>query len=212
MIFVRMTSTICDPRLARARHIRQGRRLEWFTVGWNLLEALASLAAGLFSGSISLIGFGVDSLIETSSGAILLWRLHAGELGERREKTALRLVGISLCALAGYVSFEAAKALVLREMPDKSYVGIVVAALSLIAMPLLAGAKRRIARQLNSAALAADSRQTDICAVLSAILLGGLGLNALLGWWWADPVAALAMAPLIGREGARALRGKSCCE
>jgi divalent metal cation (Fe/Co/Zn/Cd) transporter len=117
-----------------------------------------------------------------------------------------------LCALAGYLGFEAAKALALREMPDRSYVGIAVAALSLIAMPLLAGAKRRIARQLNGAALAADSRQTDICAVLSAILLGGLGLNALLGWWWGDPVAALAMAPLIGREGARALRGKSCCE
>ncbi len=212
MIPVHMSSTTYDLQLAQARHVRQGRRLEYFTVGWNLLEALVSVAAGLFSGSISLIGFGIDSLIETSSGAILLWRLRAGEIGERRERTALRLVGISFWALAGYISFEAAKALLLREAPEASYVGIAVAGLSLIVMPLLARAKRRVARQLNSAALAADSRQTDICAVLSAILLGGLGLNALLGWWWADPIAALAMVPIIGREGANALRGKNCCD
>jgi divalent metal cation (Fe/Co/Zn/Cd) transporter len=196
----------------QAVHVRRGRQLEYFTVGWNLIEALVSVAAGLFSGSISLIGFGVDSLIETSSGVILLWRLRAGEAGERREKAALRLVGISFWALAVYVAVEALKTLILREAPEASFVGIAVAVLSLIVMPLLARAKRRVARQLRSAALVADSRQTDLCACLSAILLGGLGLNALLGWWWADPVAALAMVPIIGWEGTKTLRGKRCCD
>ena len=190
--------------------LERGRRLEVFTVGWNMLEAVISIAAGLFAGSIALIGFGVDSLIETASGAVLLWRLRAGEKGERREQTALKLVGWSLLALAAYVAFEAAKSLVLAEQPERSIPGIIIAALSLIVMPLLARAKRKVAAGLNSRAMAADSTQTDICAYLSAILLGGLGLNALFGWWWADPVAALIMAPIIAKEGIEALRGETC--
>jgi len=192
--------------------VRQGRRLEYFTVGWNLIEAAVALGAGLFAGSIALIGFGIDSLIETSSGAVLLWRLQEGEEGEKRERMALKLVGISLLALAVYVAIDATKGLILKEPPEESLVGIILAAVSLIVMPLLAWAKRKVAAKLNSQALVADSHQTDICAYLSAILLVGLGVNALFGWWWADPVSALAMVPIIVKEGLEALRGEACEE
>jgi divalent metal cation (Fe/Co/Zn/Cd) transporter len=191
-------------------NVKRGRRLEYFTVGWNLLEAFVSLAAGLAAGSIALIGFGIDSLIETSSGVVLLWRLREGEEGERRERLALKLVGWSLLALAAYVGFEAAQALILREEPERSWPGIIIAALSLIVMPLLARAKRKVALGINSRALVADSKQTDICAYLSAILLGGLMLNAFLGWWWADPLAGLIMVPMIAKEGWESLRGETC--
>ena len=154
----------------------------------------------------------MDSVIECFSGGVLLWRLRAGEEGERREQVALRLVGASFIALAIYVAYDAISALARHETPEKSWFGVAVAIASLIAMPLLARAKRRVAARLNSGALHADSRQTDICAYLSAILLGGLLLNALLHWWWADPVAALVMVPIVGREGVEALRGKTCCE
>jgi divalent metal cation (Fe/Co/Zn/Cd) transporter len=189
--------------------VRRGRRLEYFTVGWNLLEAAVAIGAGLLAGSIALIGFGIDSLIETSSGAVLLWRLQEGKEGEKRERRALRLVGISLLALAAYVAIYAAKGLVLKERPEESIIGMILAAVSLAVMPLLASAKRRVAARINSRALVADSHQTDICAYLSAILLVGLGLNALFGWWWADPVAALAMIPIIVKEGMEALRGET---
>lgn len=184
--------------------------LEYLTVGWNLVEAVVSLGAGLVAGSIALVGFGVDSLIETSSGAVMLWRLRDGEAGERREQLALRLVGVSFLLLAAYVAYEALAALFRREPPEASLVGIAIAALSLVVMPLLARAKRRVAAAIESRAMEADSRQTDICAYLSAILLGGLALNALFGWWWADPAAALVMAPIIAREGVEALRGETC--
>jgi len=190
--------------------VRQGRRLEYFTVGWNLIEAAVALGAGFFAGSIALIGFGIDSLIETSSGAVLLWRLQEGEEGEKRERMALKLVGISLLALAVYVAIDATKSLILKEPPGESLVGMILAAVSLIVMPLLAWAKRKVAAKLSSQALVADSHQTDICAYLSAILLVGLGLNALFDWWWADPVAALAMVPIIVKEGLEALRGEAC--
>ena len=193
-----------------ALNVKRGRRLEYFTVGWNLLEAFVSLAAGLAAGSIALIGFGIDSLIETSSGLILLWRLREGEEGERRERLALKLVGWSLLGLAAYVGFEAARSLVLHEEPERSWPGIIIAALSLIVMPLLARAKRKVALGINSRALVADSKQTDICAYLSAILLGGLMLNAFLGWWWADPLAGLIMVPMIAKEGWESLRGETC--
>ncbi|HEX9919235.1 MAG TPA: cation transporter [Pyrinomonadaceae bacterium] len=196
----------------RAAIVRRGRQLEYFTIGWNSLEAVAAIGAGLFAGSVALVGFGVDSVIETSSGAVLLWRLRDGERGEARERIALRLVGVSFLMLATYVAFDAIKSLVMREPPEASYVGIGIAALSLVVMPMLARAKRRVAAGLNSRALQADSRQTDICAYLSAILLGGLLLNAVLGWWWADPVAALVMLPIIIKEGVEALRGKTCCD
>jgi len=196
----------------RRRLVRRARRLEFLTIGWNLAEAGVALIAGGVAGSIALIGFGIDSLIESSSGAVLLWRLASPDHDDSREALALRLVGVSFLLLAGYVAFEAARSLLEREPPDASLPGILLAAASLIAMPLLARAKRRVAAKLNSRAMAADSRQTDICAYLSAILLGGLVLNALFGWWWADPAAALAMAPIIAREGVEALRGKVCAD
>jgi divalent metal cation (Fe/Co/Zn/Cd) transporter len=189
-----------------------GRRLEYLTLAWNSLEAAAAIVAGLIAGSIALVGFGLDSVIECFSGGVLLWRLRAGEEGERRERLALRLVGVSFLVLATYVAYEAIRSLARHEIPEKSWFGVAVAMASLIVMPLLARAKRRVASQLNSGALHADSRQTDICAYLSAILLGGLLLNALLHWWWADPVAGLVMVLIIGREGVEALRGKTCCE
>ena len=186
---------------------RRGKYLEYVTIMWNLLEGLVSIAAGIFAGSIALVGFGIDSAIEVSSGAILLWRLVSGE---HRERIALRLVGVSFIALAAYVTFDAARSLWMREAPETSYVGIVVAALSVVVMPRLARAKRTVATELNSRALHADSRQTDLCAYLSAILLVGLSLNALFGFWWADPLAALIMVPIIANEGIEALRGEKC--
>jgi divalent metal cation (Fe/Co/Zn/Cd) transporter len=194
----------------RADHLRQGRRLEYFTIGWNVVEAAVAVGAGWFAGSIALVGFGVDSLIESISGSILLWRLSSPVHDESREQTALRLVGISFLILAAYVAFEALKSLLYYEPPDTSLVGIGLSIVSLILMPVLARAKRRSARNLNSRAMKADSRQTDLCAYLSVILLGGLTLNALLGWWWADPVAALIMVPIIAREGLEGLRGEVC--
>jgi len=145
------------------------------------------------------------------SGGILLWRLHATDTTEKRDRLAHRLVGISFFILALYVAFEAGKSLLHREEPDTSAVGIVLSVVSLIVMPVLARAKRRVAAKLESRALHADSRQTDICAYLSAILLGGLLLNALFGWWWADPIAALCMLPMIIREGMEAVRNRSSC-
>jgi divalent metal cation (Fe/Co/Zn/Cd) transporter len=199
-----------DSAITRSKALRHGRRLEYLTLAWNSLEALIAILAGVIAGSIALVGFGIDSVIECSSGAVLLWRLCSDE-NERAEQIALRLVGVSFLALTAYILYEAATSLLRREAPERSLVGIALAAASLIVMPLLARAKRRVARALNSGAMQADSRQTDICAYLSAILLGGLLLNALLGWWWADPVAALAMSPLIAWEGVEALRGKTSC-
>jgi divalent metal cation (Fe/Co/Zn/Cd) transporter len=199
----------------RAAAIHRGLNLEYFTVAWNLLEAAVALVSGAVAGSIALIGFGLDSLIEVSSGGILLWRLHTDRCEERRERverSALKLVGLSLLLLAAYVAGESVVSLVRREAPEKSLPGIALAIASLIAMPLLARAKRRVASALGSSALQADSRQTDICAYLSAILLLGLLLNAAFAWWWADPVAGLVMVPLIAYEGSEALRGKTCCQ
>lgn len=191
--------------------VRRGQVLEYFTIGWNLLEAAVSVGTGLVAGSPSLVGFGFDSLIESSSGAALLWRLGGRESDtERRERIALKLVGASFLLLAGYIAFDSIKSLIWREEPEASYIGIGILTLSLVVMPLLARAKRRVAATLNSRAMAADSRQTDICAYLSAISLGGLLLNALFGFWWADPVAALIMIPIIAKEGIEALQGKSC--
>lgn len=199
-------AAITDRRI----HLRRGRLLEYLTLAWNLVEAAVAIGAGLAAGSSALIGFGLDSVIESTSGAVLLWRLQEGESGERREQRALQLVGVSFLLLAAYVAWEAGGTLWRREVPEGSPVGIVLAVVSLIVMPILARAKRKVATELGSAALEADSRQTDLCAVLSAILLGGLLLNALLGWWWADPVAALAMVPVITAESIRALRGERC--
>lgn len=207
-----MSTTTINQADGRAEHLRRGRLLEYLTIGWNMLEGVVAVGSGLVAGSAALVGFGVDSFIESLSGGALLWRLRSDEDSERRERVALKLVGVSFLALAAYIAYDAASSLVRHEPPEASYVGIALAALSLVLMPLLARAKRRVAAGLNSRALLADSRQTDICAYLSAILLGGLILNALLGWWWADPVAALVMVPIISKEGVGALRGETCCD
>lgn len=187
--------------------------LEYLTVAWNIVEGVVAVASGAVSGSIALVGFGIDSFIETTSGGVLLWRLRAERLGhdaERVERKALKLVGVSFILLAAYVAFESGKSLIEREAPERSAVGIAIAVFSLIVMPWLAHQKRKTAGRLQSAALAADSRQTSLCAYLSVILLAGLLLNALLGWWWADPVAGLCMVPIIVHEGREALRGETC--
>lgn len=206
---------ISTERSNRTELVKRGRYLEYFTIGYNSLEGLIAVAAGLFAGSVALIGFGFDSLIEVTSGAVLLWRLHADVDEERREQVeeiSLRIVGACFVLLAIYVSYDAVVSLIRREAPDESWVGIVLAAVSLVVMPLLVRAKRKVARAIKSRALIADSKQTELCTYLSAILLGGLLLNALLGWWWADPVAGAIMVPIILKEGIEALRGETCCD
>ena len=204
-----------EKRINRAALIRRGRYLEYFTIGYNSLEGLIAVAAGLVASSIALVGFGFDSLIEVTSGAVLLWRLHADVDEQRRERVeaiSLRIVGACFIVLAIYVTYDSVKSLIRREAPEESLVGIFLAAVSLVIMPLLVRAKRRVARAINSVALMADSKQTELCTYLSAILLGGLLLNALFGWWWADPIAALIMVPIIVKEGIEALRGETCCD
>jgi len=209
-----MSTSVASNDTARRGQVRRGLWLEYLTVGWNSLEGIIALVAGFAAGSIALVGFGFDSIIEVTSGAALLWRLHldAPERRERAEQVSLKIVGVSFLALAAYVAYDAVSSLITRESPEASHVGIALAALSIVVMPLLARAKRGVAAKINSRAMQADSRQTDICAYLSAILLGGLILNALLGWWWADPVAALVMTPIIMKEGVEALRGETCCD
>lgn len=195
----------------RTLDLRRGVWLEYFTVGWNSLEAVIAIGAGLLAGSIALVGFGLDSIIEVVSGAVLLSRLRAeltgadSEASERAERRALFVVGISFFVLGAYILYESGKKLWLRERPDESLVGLALAVLSLVVMPALAFAKHRTAKRLGSRALAADATETAICSYFSLTLVVGLGLNAWLGWWWADPLAALAMLPLIVREGREAV-------
>lgn len=210
-----MNQQVVTADASRAELIRRGRQLEYFTIGYNSLEGVVAVAAGLMAGSIALVGFGFDSLIEVTSGAALLWRLHVDLDEVRRERAeaiSLRIVGVCFVVLALYVSYDSVKSLIRREAPEESLVGIVLAAVSLIIMPLLVRAKRKVARGIKSSALMADSKQTELCTYLSAILLGGLLLNALRGWWWADPLAALIMVPIILKEGIEALRGETCCD
>jgi divalent metal cation (Fe/Co/Zn/Cd) transporter len=200
--------------LDRSGHVERGLVLEYVTIAYNCLEGLIAIVAGLWAGSIALVGFGVDSVIEVSSGLGLIWRLRSDAdhtRRERAERISLRVVGLSFVALAIYVAVDAVGSLLRSEAPDESLVGIALAATSLVVMPVLARAKRRIAARIGSAALTADAKQTELCTYLSAILLAGLLVNALFGWWWADPVAALVMVPIIGKEGYDALRGRTCC-
>ena len=202
-------------RPTRQNLVRRGQQLEYFTIAYNSAEGLVSIVAGIVAGSVSLIGFGLDSLIEVTSGAALLWRLHHDLDHSRREqveRTTLRIVGGCFVALAAYILYESGSVLIGHEIPERSIPGIIVAAVSVVVMPMLARAKRRVAAGIGSGAMKADSRQTDFCTYLSAILLGGLLLNALLGWWWADPVAGLVMVPIIAREGMDGLKGKACCD
>lgn len=183
-------------------------RLEYFTIAWNTLEAVVAITAGWLAGSIALVGFGLDSIIETASGAALLWRLRQrGDLEAAAESRALRFVGLTFFALAAYVTYESVRDLRGSQRPEESLLGIALAAVSLVVMPLLGRAKRRLARRLGSRALAADGMETYLCSYLSFALLLGLGANAWLGWWWADPVAALLMVAFMVREGVEAFRG-----
>jgi divalent metal cation (Fe/Co/Zn/Cd) transporter len=201
--------------LERTAVVRHGRRLEYFTIAWNALEGLVAVVAGAIAGSISLVGFGLDSFIEVTSGSVLLWRMsvdaevHRRELNERR---ALRIVGGCFLLLAAYIAYESALDLWSRRAPEHSIPGIVLACVSLVVMPLLSRAKRKVGTALGSAAMHADAKQTEFCTYLSAILLAGLLLNALFSLWWADPVAALIMVPIIAKEGIEGLQGKACDE
>jgi divalent metal cation (Fe/Co/Zn/Cd) transporter len=199
--------------IARQAIANRGRRLEYFTIVWNTLEGLIAVAAGVFAGSISLVGFGMDSFIEVTSGVTLLWRMSVDaevESRQRREKLSLRIVGICFIALAIYITYEALSDLISKAAPKHSLPGIVLACVSLVVMPLLSRAKRKVGRALGSAAMHADAKQTEFCTYLSAILLGGLLLNVLWAWWWADPAAALVMSPIIAKEGVEGLRGNAC--
>jgi divalent metal cation (Fe/Co/Zn/Cd) transporter len=201
--------------LDRAGLVQRGVRLEYWTIGYNLLEAVVSLLSGLLAGSIALIGFGLDSLIEVTSAGAILWRLGRDEDAERREhheRIALKAIGGCFFALVGWIGYDASTSLWAAEAPRESLPGIVLAAASLIVMPLLARAKRRVAAAISSGAMEADARQTDLCFYLSAILLLGLVLNAVMGWWWADPVAGLAMTPIVFKEGLQAWRGETCAD
>ena len=194
----------------RARLGRRAQLLAAASVSYNLVEAVIAIAAGLVAGSVALVGFGLDSVIEVSSGLIILWQFRH-PLPESRERAAQRLMAFSFFGLAGYVTFESVRALVSGHEPDTSLVGIGLAIASLAIMPFLSWAQRRTGRALGSSAVVADSTQTLLCSYLSAVLLVGLVLNATLGWAWADPVAGLVIAAVAVREGRQAWRGEGCC-
>jgi divalent metal cation (Fe/Co/Zn/Cd) transporter len=205
---------VSSPAPDRAPLVRRGLRLNYLTIGYNVVEAIVALGAGLVSSSVALVGFGLDSVIEVLASGAAQWRLRADlDAGrrERVERTTLRIIGWSFLALAAYVALDSLNALLRHEPPERSVVGLVLLALSAVVMPVLARAKRRVARAMTSRALEADAMQTSLCAFLSVIALAGVALNTALGWWWADPAAALAMVPIITREGIEGVRGASHC-
>ena len=198
---------------ARPGLVRRGLWLNYLTIGYNTIEALVSLAAGLVAGSVALVGFGVDSAIEVTASLMAQWRLRSDlhpTRRERVERVTHRVIGGSFVALALYVTADSTITLWHREAPRPSLPGLAILSLSVLVMPLLARAKRRVAQALNSRALEAEAMQTSVCAYLSVIALGGVALNTFFGWWWADPTAALLMVPLITREGLEGLRGSAC--
>jgi len=199
----------------RQNLVKRGTRLSYFTIAWNSLEGLIAVIAGAVAGSISLVGIGIDSFIEVVSGATLLWRMTVdadAHSRERNERLSLRIVGLCFLFLAVYVAYESCSDLIGRKPPGHSIAGIILACVSLVVMPILSRAKKTVGYELGSPAMNADARQTDFCVYLSAVLLSGLLLNATLGWWWADPAAALIMVPIIAKEGLDGIRGKACCD
>ena len=200
--------------LAERRRLEQrARRLAWGGVLYHVLEFAVAIGAGLAAGSIALIGFGADSFIEALAGFVVLWLFSGTRIGSSAaERRAQQLIAASFFVLAAYVAVESVRSLVGREEPAVSWVGIGLAAFTAVTMPLLATAKRRVAQQLNSSAATKEAAQTQLCAYLSVALLAGLGANALFGWWWADPVAALAIAAVAVKEGRESWRGEGCCD
>ncbi len=197
----------------RARLERHARFLAWGGIGWHVVEFAIAVAAGLAAGSIALIGFGADSLIEALAGAVVLWLFTGKRRGSgSAERRAQQLIAVSFFLLAGYVGVEALRTLVNVDHPAASWVGIGLAAFTAPTMPLLAYAKRRLGNQLHSAATVKEAAQTQLCAYLSIALLLGLGANALAGWWWADPLAALIIAAVALKEGRESWRGEGCCD
>jgi divalent metal cation (Fe/Co/Zn/Cd) transporter len=200
------------PAVPRASLVRRARALAWLGIAWHAAEAAIAIAAGLAASSIALIGFGADSLIEALAGFVVVWRFAGNRAGdERAELRAQRLIAVSFLVLAAYVGVEAVRSLIAAERPDASWVGIGLAAVTAVTMPLLARAKADVGARLGSAATTGEGRQNLLCAYLSVALLLGLGGNALLGWWWLDPVAALAVAGVALHEGRSAWRGEACC-
>jgi divalent metal cation (Fe/Co/Zn/Cd) transporter len=200
--------------LNREAAARRGKHVEYFTIAWNSVEGIVAVVAGVLAGSISLVGFGIDSFIEVASGTVLLWRMSVDtevHRRERNERLSLKIVGVCFLALAVYVGYESVSDLLTRKAPEHSIPGILLACVSLVVMPLLSRAKKKVGNELGSAAMHADAKQTDFCVYLSAVLLIGLLLNIALGWWWADPIAALVMVPIIAKEGIDGTRAKSCC-
>jgi len=201
---------------SRGETVQHALRLEYLTVAWNLVEGVIAVAAALAAGSVALLGFGIDSFVESASGAVLIWRLFAERWMadehaiERLDRRAHQLVGATLFLLAVYVAIDASLALWNRDRPEPSLVGIVLTTISMVVMVWLGRAKRRAAAGLGSRALAADAYQTTACFWLSVFTLAGIGLNAVFGWWWADPAAALGMTVLLVREGREAWRGEDC--
>ena len=196
-----------------SRRKRLGRRAQLLagaSVGYNLVEAVVAISAGSVAGSVALVGFGLDSVVEVASGLIILWQFRH-PLPETRERRALRLIALSFFGLAAYVGFESTRGLLGQHESDTSRIGIGLAIASLVVMPLLSYAQRRTGKALNSNAVVADSTQTLLCTYLSAVLLIGLLLNATLGWYWADPIAGLVIAAIALREGIQAWQGKGCC-
>jgi divalent metal cation (Fe/Co/Zn/Cd) transporter len=195
----------------RTRLQRQARVLAWGGIAWHIVEFGIAIAAGVAASSIALIGFGIDSLIESVAGIVVLWLFTGSRIGsEKAERRAQQLIAVSFYLLAAYVAVEAVRSLVQGHEPAASWVGIGLAAFTAPTMPLLAMAKRRIGHRLGSSATVQEASQTQLCAYLSVALLVGLGANALLGWWWADPLAALAIAGVAIREGRESWRGDSC--
>ena len=203
------SATYVEDPTRRRQLGRRAQLLAAASVSYNLIEAVIAITAGLVAGSIALVGFGLDSIVEVSSGLIILWQFRR-PLPETRERQALRLMALSFFALAAYVTFESVRALATGHEPDSSPVGIGLAAASLLIMPFLSWAQRRTGRRLGSNAVVADSTQTLLCTYLSAVLLAGLVLNATLGWSWADPIAGLVIAAVAVREGFEAWRGEGC--
>jgi divalent metal cation (Fe/Co/Zn/Cd) transporter len=204
-----------DTVLNREAAARRGKNVEYFTIAWNSVEGIVAVLAGVFAGSISLVGFGIDSFVEVASGTVLLWRMSVDaevHRRERNERLSLKIVGVCFLSLAVYVGYESVSDLLTRKAPEHSIPGIVLACVSLVVMPLLSRAKKKVGNELGSAAMHADAKQTDFCVYLSAILLAGLLLNVALGWWWADPIAALVMVPIIAKEGIDGTRAKACCD